>query len=255
LQKLKQEISKSLILKILPTKRKDALKRKRELIDKKIQEAINNKKVVVIPVGDLKDIELTNGEKETILTFSKVAKEDPATLEQFIETKIKESLSSTSDEIKQNITPKIITKSATSITENFIALPTFKSITEIPSKIPVMHPASPFVALTLLNDAKLKGVLTDEEVRNKVVEMAQVLAVGIEAEANVNFAGANAVFGENIASVFYGPADRSITQFEVAEDQDGQKDNGVELSIGDVYDNGKKFYDFYEKIKGAQQFK
>jgi hypothetical protein len=230
----------------------DALKRKQELIDKKIQEAINNKKIVVIPVGELKNVELTNGEKETILTFSKVAKEDPATLEQFIETKIKESLATVTDEYKENITPEIITKSATSITENFIALPNYQTITEIPTKIPVMHPASPFVALTLLNDAKLKGILTDEEVRNKVAEMSQVLALGIEAEANVNFAGVNAVFGKNISSVFYGPADRSITQFEVAEDQEGQRDNGVELSVSDVYDNGKKFYDFYEKIKGAR---
>lgn len=226
---------------------------KQKILDQRIQDAIRNKKIVVIPTEQISTVTLNDNAKQTILTFSKVAKEDPQTLEKFIETKIKESLAQATDEYKENITPEIITKSATSITENFIALPTYTNISEIPRQIPVMHPASPFVALTLLNDTKLKGLIPDEEVRQKVVQMSQTLALGLEAEANINFASTKAIFNsEEIASVFYGPADGHITQFGIAENQESQKDEGVEVSVEGVYKEGKRFYEFYEKIKSAR---
>jgi len=226
---------------------------KQKILDQRIQDAIRNKKIVVIPTEQISTVTLNDNAKQTILTFSKVAKEDPQTLEKFVETKIKESLAQATDEYKENITPEIITKSATSVTENFIALPTYTNISEIPRQIPVMHPASPFVALTLLNDAKLKGLIPDEEVRQKVVQMSQTLALGLEAEANINFASTKAIFNsEEIASVFYGPADGHITQFGIAENQESQKDEGVEVSVEGVYKEGKRFYEFYEKIKSAR---
>lgn len=209
---------------------------------KRTEELIKNRKVVVVPTEALPTITLSDKEKETLLAFSKTAKEDPATLEKYIEEKINESITLATDEYKENITPEIITKTATSITENLVTLPDFENISEIPTIIPVMNPASPFVGINL----------TEDETKEEVYEVSQALAFGLDAEAAVNFSGTKAVFGENIASTFYGPADGHITRFEIAKEQDRQKDEGIQFNVSDVYHNGTKFYDYFQKIKSAR---
>lgn len=216
------------------------------------KQSLKNKKVVVVPTEEISTVSLNETEKETLKTFSEKAKQDPATTKEFIKTKIEESIAQSSQEYKKNITPPIIEKTAVSITENLKSLPNYKSTTEIPNKIPTVHPASPLVALTMINNEKYKGLITDKQAREKIVEMAQAVALGLETEATVNYAGASVVFGPNIASAFYGPEDGHITQFEIADNQEEQRDEGIELDVGEIYDYGEKFLDTWKKISSKQ---
>jgi len=240
----------------IKTRKKEAVAKFQEEGKKAFQEqqkseALKNKKVVVIPTEQISTITLDDKEKQTILTFSKAAKEDPNTLEKFIETKIKESLVTAATEYK-NITPDIITKSATSITENFISLPDYQSIEEIPSKISVVHPSSPFTGLASLNSERLKKIIPDDKIRQGVVEAAQTWSLVVEAENNINYAGMSAVFGNNMAPIFYGPQDGHVTQFEVTDDQKDPEGEGSEIDIKQLYDNTHDFNNFYQKIRGAK---
>ena len=223
------------------------IKKQQELYE----QFFKGKKVVVVPTEEIPTVELTKEDKEKLFTASQEAKENPAGTRDFVKEKIVESVQSSSPEYQKGVTEPVIEKTAVSITENLRSTPDWKTPDEIPSKIPVMNPVSPIVALTMLEDAKLKGLITDEQARKMSVEMAQNFALGLEAENTINFAGANAVFGQNIAASFYGPADGHVTQFEIAENQEEQRDEGVELDLEGIYDNGKKFYDIWNKIRSG----
>lgn len=225
--------------------------KQQQLYEERIARELKNKKVVVVPTETIPTVKLTDQDKEVLFTASQEAKKDPSTSTEFFKEKINESLSQADIEYQENITPAVIEKTAVSITENLRSLPDWESPKDIPTEVPSMNPVSPVIAITLLEDARLKGIITDEDARKKAVEMAQNFALGLESENIVNFAGAKSVFGNNIASAFYGPADGRITQFEITENQEEQRDEGVEIDIESIYDNGKKFYDLWGKIRSG----
>jgi len=227
------------------------IERQQQIYEKRVLEELKNKKVVVVPTEPIPTTKFTDKDKEALFIASQGAKEDPSTSTEFFKGKITESLSQADIQYQESVTPAVVEKTAVSITENLRSLPDWKSPNDIPTEVPSMNPVSPVVAMTLLEDARLKGIITDDEARKKAVEMAQNFALSLESENIVNFAGTESVLGENIASSFYGPADGHVTQFEIAENQESQREEGVEIDVESMYDNGKKFNELWGKIRSG----
>jgi murein DD-endopeptidase MepM/ murein hydrolase activator NlpD len=229
---------------------REAIKKKQELYKQKVedQKIKDVKKIVVIPTEKIHTVTLTEKEKEELYNLKQAVNKDPATVKKIFEERITQSISKASDpQIKTVVTPEIISKTAFSITENISAFPDYKSVSEIPTVIPVMNPVSPLVAISDINDEKLKKLIPNYETLKDFISSSQTLAIALDTERSVNVAGANAVLNsENITSVFYG--DNSITQFQVSENQEEKREEGIEIDPKEIYKQGKELKDIWGKL-------
>lgn len=224
----------------------DFLIRKQEIIDK--QKIDNIKKIVVVPTEEIHTVTLSEKEKEELFNLKQAVNNDPATVQKIIEEKITQSVNTSQNtEIINSVTPEVVSKTAYSITQNITGFPDYNSISEIPTVIPVLNPSSPLITLSDINNDRLKKIIPDDKIRQKIVERAQTIAIALEAERSVNVAGSNAALGsENITSIFYG--DNNITQFQVSEQQEEERDEGIEIDPQEVYKQGEKINEIWGKL-------
>ena len=210
------------------------------------------KAIKVDPKEKIPEVTLNQEDKEKLRDMGVAAKTDPGTAQKIIEEKIEESLAKSAEKVRGAVPEEIVTKAAVDLVDKVKPYGDYATATEIPTKVQAMNPASPIAAVAVLNDAKLKGLITDEEMRKILVENAQTLALALENERGVNSTLTNSIFYKypNISSVLYGP--EQITKFEISDDQSERNQEGVDVDLREVVDRGKDIRDFWGKIASGK---
>jgi hypothetical protein len=208
---------------------------------------LKGRKVIVTAKDSLQEINLTSEEKTKIFNLAQAVKADAGTTQKLIEQKIQESVDKSSAEIKENITKPIVIRAAIDLVEKTKPFSVYKNPSEIPNTISVLSPASPLVSISDPNNPDLVKLIPDKETRTTLSQNAQSLALAIEAENNINHSLTTSLFAgsENISEIFY---PQQIAQFQIAENQEERKDEGVEISIDDVYGQGERVRNIWQKL-------
>lgn len=220
---------------------------------KEIREKIKGKKIIISPKDKFSQVTLTLDEKKRIYNLAQSVKADPSTFQKIVEQKIQESVNRSSSDIRQNISEKIIKQTAKDLASKLKPFTEYKNPKDIPDSFVVYNQASPFVALSNPENALLKGIISDDEVRKTLAQNAMAVAISLEAENSVEYALTEPLFegNENISSLFY---QRQVAEFQIAENQDSQdnKDESMELDIESVYDQGEKIWDVWQKLANKE---
>lgn len=206
------------------------------------------KRIKVTPKEEIPVVILDDKEKETLHHLGVAAKTDPGTTQKIIEEKIKEALSKSSPEVREAVPQLVITKTAVDFVNKVKPFGEYKTAKEIPNKISVMHPASPIAAIALVNDAKLKGLIPDDQARKILSRNAQSIALAIETERNVNATLTKSFLYEtpNIITALYGP--EQVTQFKISDDQSEKNQDSIDIDIQEIVDRGKDVRNIWKKI-------
>ena len=221
----------------------------RENQDKKTREFLTNEKIIVTPTQKLPEVLLTNDEKVKIFNLAQAIKKDPGTAQKIFELKIQESVGKSSEDVKQNISGSQITKTSIDLIEKIKPFGVYSKPEDIPSKIVVMNPASPLVALANPNNERLVKLIPDTEIRKELSQNAAALSLALDSNMNLDSALTAPLFdnSENMSELFY---PQQLSEFQIGEKQDIQegRDEGVEINLEDVYDQGKDVWDTWQKI-------
>lgn len=226
----------------------DALRQKQKLIDQRLEQELENKKIKVVATQEIHQGKLTDTDAKEIFDLAKAAKEDPAAVVEAISNRVYASIATAPIEIREAVTKPVIEKSVTSLVEKLEALPVYESMADIPKIFPAFNTVSPLTAFMILNDAKLKGLIHDDEIRAYFVERVQALALTMEAERTVNTSVTGVIGSENFTEFFYGYSEP--TNFEIADDQ--KNEDSMEVSLDDINKYGRDAYKYLNKIKTAK---
>ena len=221
-----------------------AIKKQQEIYEK-----LKGKKIVVIPTQQPTQVTLTPNEKEKLFNLAQAIKKDPATVQKLLEQKIQESVEKSPEEIKKNIPEAFIIKTSSEIVEKIKPFGTYQKPEDIPDNFLAINPVSPIVAVTNPESPKLKEIIPDDEVRISFSQNAKALAYSLDSERAINSTLATPLFEgtNNIIPLLY---PKEVTEFEIAENQNDKnnKDQGMEVSIEDVYNQGRRVWDIWQKI-------
>lgn len=239
-------------------KRYQDQQREEALKEKQAQELLNQffkkvgGKVVVVPVGEILEVQLTKENKEVLLATEIAAKEDPATTQKVFEEKIQLALNNSKQEYKDSIKGEEIKKTATHLVETLRNLPDHKSIDEIPDNPKSLNTLSIINPLSNPNSPEMIAMIPDKESREEFAKKVQTLMLTAEGKRVIDLAGARAIFGEGGESIIYslyGPD--TITDFKISNDEK-DRDEGVEIDPQAVYEKGKQVYNFINKVRQAK---
>ena len=163
-----------------------------------------------------------------MFNLAKAIEIDAGTVQIEIHKKIQEALDNSPEEIRNTVPVEVVRKTAIDLIEKIKPYGTVEKAKDIPDILPTLNSASPFTA-TLPFD-----------------EYSQILAIALESEANLSSTLISPLFenSENITNLLYSP--QNITQFEVAEDQ--ERDDGIELDPKEIYEQGKKIKEIWQKL-------
>lgn len=215
----------------------------------KIQEYLKNRKVVVTPTEKLTEVTLTPDEKEKIYNLARAVNTDPGTTQKIIEEKIRESVGKSSEDVKKNVTDPLITKTTLDLIEKIKPFSEYSKPEEIPDNIQTLNPVSPLIAITNSDDPRLKELIPDVEARNSLAQNTKYLSFAVDSERSLNSALTAPLFenSKNISTLFY---PQQISEFQIAEDQRNEenREEGAEISLGDVYNQGRDLRDVWQKI-------
>lgn len=181
-------------------------------------------------------VSLTPTEKEVLFVFIEQAKKDPSGTKHFIEEQILKTVTLSTELDKNLITPEVVEKTSLSVVETLRAIPDFESSSNVPDNFPSINPTSPFSAFTD-DGVQIKKLVPDNESRESVIEAARAISLVTEADTLINFSLAKGVFGEKISSVFFGPSDGKITQFQIDENRDN---NHSSINLREMFKTGNK---------------
>ena len=228
---------------------KNTIRKKLELYkqSEKYRKTLEGKTITVSPRGNFTEVILTKEDKEKIFNYAQASK-DKENFQILIEQELKKAVDQSPESTKQNIDPSVIHKTATDLSDKLETFSGLKNSNEIPDKIYVCNNSSPIIALTDPDNPKLKNIIPDDELRTQIAESAKAVSISIDQENSVHRDITQPLFeNENISSLFY---PKNIANFEISEKQDDQesKDNGVDISLRDVYDNGKDIWEMWNKL-------
>lgn len=241
-----EERSKTNVERSIKTKKELYIKQNEEA---RIREALAGKRIIVTPKNSFTKVTLTPQEKVKIHDLAQAIRIDPGTAQKIIEQKIQESINKSSENVKQSVTKPLITKTTLDLIEKVKPFGEYSKPEEIPDNIPTLNPISPLVVITNPDNPRLKELIPDVEVRNSLAQNTKYLSFAIDSERSLNSALTAPLFenSKNISTLFY---PQQISEFQIAEDQENQesRDEGAEISLEDIYNQGKDVWNVWQKI-------
>ena len=219
----------------------------------RIREALAGKKVVISPKSNFTEVSLTPQEKVRIYNLAQAIKGDSTAVQAIIEQKIQESVSKSPEDVKQNVNQTIIELTSKNLVDKISTFSEYEKSESIPDNIITYNPASPFAAISGLDDIKLQEIIPDDQARIEFIHNAKAIAISFEAKNNLESALIQPLFedSENIRFLFY---PTKIAEFQISENQNDHqtKDEGIEIDISNVYDQGKQVWNTWNKLANKE---
>ena len=240
-EKTQNEVRKSI-------EKKQEIYTKQKELGEKIQESLKGKKIIVTPEERFTKVTLTPEEKNKLFNLAQAVKTDRQATQQIIEQKIGEAVQKSSEDIKQNVDNSIINLVAVDLTEKMASFSNFTKPEDIPTNIYTTNHISPIVAITDFDNPLLINAIPDNATRFALTQNAKAVAISLSSDAIVKAALIEPLFenSKNISQLFYS---KEITKYQIAQNQNDQttRDEGMEVDLSSVYDQGKKTFDLWQK--------